>query len=40
MKEEHTRTAALIGEDNLHKLLRSRVIVFGLGGGDGWLYVG
>ena len=32
MKEEHFRTAALIGEDNLNKLLRSRVIVFGLGG--------
>lgn len=32
MKEEHTRTAALIGEENLNKLLRSRVIVFGLGG--------
>ena len=32
MKEEHTRTAALIGEDNLTKLLRARIIVFGLGG--------
>ena len=32
MKEEHTRTAALIGEDNLAKLLRARIIVFGLGG--------
>ena len=32
MKEEHTRTAALIGEEKLNKLLRSRVIVFGLGG--------
>ena len=32
MKEEHLRTAALIGEDNLYRLLRSRVIVFGLGG--------
>ena len=32
MTEQHSRTAALIGEDNLHKLLRSRVIVFGLGG--------
>ena len=32
MKEEHLRTAALIGEDNLNKLLGSRVIVFGLGG--------
>lgn len=32
MKEEHIRTAALLGEDNLNKLLRARVIVFGLGG--------
>ena len=32
MKEEHTRTAALIGEDNLTKLLHARIIVFGLGG--------
>lgn len=32
MKEEHSRTAALLGEENLDKLLRARVIVFGLGG--------
>ena len=32
MTEQHSRTAALIGEDNLNKLLGSRVIVFGLGG--------
>ena len=32
MDEQHSRTAALIGEDNLNKLLGSRVIVFGLGG--------
>ena len=32
IKEEHLRTAALIGEHNLQKLQDSRVIVFGLGG--------
>ena len=32
MKEQHSRTAALIGEENLQKLQNARIIVFGLGG--------
>ena len=32
MTDQHSRTAALIGEEKLNQLLRSRVIVFGLGG--------
>ena len=32
MTEQHSRTAALIGEKNLQKLQSARIIVFGLGG--------
>ena len=32
MTEQHSRTAALIGEENLQKLQSARIIVFGLGG--------
>ena len=32
MTEQHSRTAALIGEENLQKLHNARIIVFGLGG--------
>lgn len=32
MTEQHSRTAALIGEENLQKLQNARIIVFGLGG--------
>jgi len=32
MKEQYTRTAALLGEEAIDKLQSSRVIVFGLGG--------
>ena len=32
MTEQHSRTAALIGEKNLQKLQNARIIVFGLGG--------
>lgn len=32
MKEIYSRTAALIGEDSLNKLISSKVIVFGVGG--------
>ncbi len=35
MKEEFSRTAAVIGEENLHKLKSSKVAVFGLGGVGG-----
>ena len=34
---EHSRTAALIGEEGLHRLKNARVAVFGIGGGGGHL---
>ncbi len=35
--EEHTRTAALVGEAGLHRLAAARVAVFGIGGVGGHL---
>lgn len=32
MNEQFTRTEALIGKENMHKLKNSRVIIFGIGG--------
>ena len=32
---EHSRTAALIGEEGLHRLKNARVAVFGIGGVGG-----
>lgn len=34
---EHSRTAALIGEEGLHRLKNARVAVFGIGGVGGHL---
>lgn len=36
MKEELVRTASLIGEENVEKLTRARVLVFGVGGVGGF----
>lgn len=37
MKQEFSRTALLLGEEGLHKLQRSRVAVFGIGGVGGYV---
>jgi len=37
IKEEFSRTAAVIGEDGLEKLAKSRVAVFGIGGVGGYV---
>ena len=37
IKEEHSRTAALLGADGLHRLTNARVAVFGVGGVGGHL---
>ncbi len=37
VSQEHSRTAALIGEDGLHRLQNARVAVFGIGGVGGHL---
>ena len=36
MQEQFTRTALLLGEEGIHKLNRSRVAVFGIGGVGGY----
>ncbi len=36
MREELSRTAQLLGEENVHKLTRSAVLVFGVGGVGGY----
>ena len=37
MLNQFSRTALMIGEDNLEKLKNSRVIVFGVGWFGGWI---
>ena len=37
VKEEFVRTASLIGEENVQKLTRARVLVFGVGGVGGYV---
>lgn len=37
MKEEFVRTALLLGEDNMQKLARANVLVFGVGGVGGYV---
>ena len=36
MQEQFTRTALLLGEEGIHKLNRSRVAIFGIGGVGGY----
>ncbi len=36
-KEEYVRTASLIGEENVQKLMRARVLIFGVGGVGGYV---